>query len=262
MRLGSSPASSCDRHAVRIHRPAGPGYAVTLAMEDLSGSLRPRWRSSGSPTAAGSPTRPCAAGPGDRVLVDAAVHHASGLAAALSGSWHEPAPRPRESDDLAALAADLGVRPGPNVRALPASEVRAQLATTPSALGVLRAEDVTPRVRALQVDGVTLFGGNRVRDLRRLAAARRGASRLASPHVRPGRGLDADGWRRRDAGPHRLQAGDPGGSRGRLPVERRSREGHRARSAVAGRGCASSGRSGSGPPVPYGRSSGERTSPS
>ena len=89
----------------------------------------------------------------------------SGLAAALSGAGTSSRRVLVSSDDLAPLAADLGVRPGPNVRALPASEVRAQLATTPSALGVLRAEDVTPRVRALQVDGVTLFGGNRVRDL-------------------------------------------------------------------------------------------------
>ena len=89
----------------------------------------------------------------------------SGLAAALSGAGASPRPVLVSADDLAALAADLGVRPGPNVRALPASEVRAQLATTPSALGVLRAEDVTPRVRALDVDGAALFGGTRVRDL-------------------------------------------------------------------------------------------------
>jgi poly-gamma-glutamate capsule biosynthesis protein CapA/YwtB (metallophosphatase superfamily) len=89
----------------------------------------------------------------------------SGLAAALSGEGTSPRRVLVSADDLAPLAADLGVSPGPNVRALPASEVRAQLATTPSALGVLRAEDVTPRVRALAVGGVTLFGGNRVRDL-------------------------------------------------------------------------------------------------
>ncbi len=88
-----------------------------------------------------------------------------GLAALLSGAGASPRRVLVSADDLAALAADLGVRPGPNVRALPASEVRARLATTPSALGVLRAEDVTPRVRALEVDGVALFGGKRVKDL-------------------------------------------------------------------------------------------------
>ena len=47
--------------------------------------------------------------------------------------------------DLAPLAAALGVRPGPNVRATSPANVRAALATTPGALGILRAEDVTPR---------------------------------------------------------------------------------------------------------------------
>jgi poly-gamma-glutamate capsule biosynthesis protein CapA/YwtB (metallophosphatase superfamily) len=89
----------------------------------------------------------------------------SGLAAALAGEGVRPRRVFVSTDDLAPLAADLGVRPGPNVRALPAEEVRARLATMPSALGVLRAEDVTPRVRALAVGGVTLFGGNRVKDL-------------------------------------------------------------------------------------------------
>ena len=89
----------------------------------------------------------------------------SGLAAALAGEGTSPRHIYVSADDLAPLAANLGVSPGPNVRALPASEVRAQLAKTPSALGVLRAEDVTPKVRALAVGGVTLFGGDRVKDL-------------------------------------------------------------------------------------------------
>ncbi len=67
--------------------------------------------------------------------------------------------------DLAALAAGLGVRPGPNVRSLPVADVRTRLAETPSALGILRADDVTPRVRALSVGGISLFGGGRVRTL-------------------------------------------------------------------------------------------------
>ena len=87
------------------------------------------------------------------------------LAAALSGAGTSPRRVLVSVDDLVALAAELGVRPGPNVRALPPAEVLAQLATTPTALGILRAEDVTPRVRALEVDGVALFGGNRVKDL-------------------------------------------------------------------------------------------------
>lgn len=51
------------------------------------------------------------------------------------------------------------------MRALAPADIRAGLAAAPGALGILRAEDVTPAVRALAVGGVSLFGGGRVRDL-------------------------------------------------------------------------------------------------
>ena len=89
----------------------------------------------------------------------------SALAAALAGTGANPRRVLVSAADLASLAASLGVRPGPNVRALTPPEIRARLADSPTALGILRAEDVTPRVRALAVGGVTLFGGARVRTL-------------------------------------------------------------------------------------------------
>ena len=87
------------------------------------------------------------------------------LVAALTGQG----PHPREvlvsAEDLAPLATWLGLRPAPNVRAMSAGDIRARIAKSPTALGIVRAEDVTPAVLALAVGGVTLFGEGRVRDL-------------------------------------------------------------------------------------------------
>jgi poly-gamma-glutamate synthesis protein (capsule biosynthesis protein) len=87
------------------------------------------------------------------------------VAAAIAGRGAHPRQVFVSAADLAPLAAALRVVAGPNVRALPAARVRTALANAPSALGILRAEDVTPEVRALAIDGVPLFGGTRVRDL-------------------------------------------------------------------------------------------------
>ncbi len=87
------------------------------------------------------------------------------LAAALAGGGSTPRRVLVSAPDLPSLAADLGVRPGTNVRALSPADVRTALAASPGALGILRAEDVSPAVRALAVGGVGLFGGGRVRDL-------------------------------------------------------------------------------------------------
>lgn len=89
----------------------------------------------------------------------------SALAAAVAGSGTNPRRVYVSAGDLPALAANLGVRPGPNVRSLPVADVRTRLAEAPSALGILRADDVTPGVRALAVGGTSLFGGGRVRTL-------------------------------------------------------------------------------------------------
>jgi poly-gamma-glutamate synthesis protein (capsule biosynthesis protein) len=89
------------------------------------------------------------------------------LAAAVAGRGAHPRQVFISIADLAPLVAALGVAAGPSVRALPPAKVRAALAKTPNALGILRAEDVTPDVRALAVDGAALFGETRVRDLAR-----------------------------------------------------------------------------------------------
>jgi len=89
------------------------------------------------------------------------------LAAAVAARGSHPRQVLISTADLAPLVAALGVAAGPSVRALPPAKVRAALARTPNALGILRAEDVTPDVRALAIDGVALFGEKRVRDLAR-----------------------------------------------------------------------------------------------
>jgi hypothetical protein len=91
----------------------------------------------------------------------------SALAAALAGTGAYPRPVLVSAADLPSLTRHLGVQPGRNVRALAPADVRAGLAASPGALGILRAEDVNPAVRALEVGGIGLFGGRRVRDLAR-----------------------------------------------------------------------------------------------
>lgn len=86
------------------------------------------------------------------------------LAAAVAGTATHPAPVLVSRADAAALVAALGVTAGPNLRALSPAEIVAQLAATPDALGILRAEDVGPSVRALDVDGASLFGEQRIAD--------------------------------------------------------------------------------------------------
>jgi poly-gamma-glutamate capsule biosynthesis protein CapA/YwtB (metallophosphatase superfamily) len=83
----------------------------------------------------------------------------------LAGTGRDPRPVFAAANDLAPLAALLGVDPGPNVRAVPAARVRAALGRVPKALGILRAEDVTVDVRALAIDGTALFGEERVSGL-------------------------------------------------------------------------------------------------
>jgi poly-gamma-glutamate synthesis protein (capsule biosynthesis protein) len=117
------------------------------------------------------PVRPVAAA--DPVLVpivpvtgfwstERSISRAS-LAAILSGA--QPRRVYAVSADLAAIAAFLGVTPGANVRARTPAGVRDAIAASPGALGLLRADDVRPAVRALAVGGVALFGAQRVRSL-------------------------------------------------------------------------------------------------
>jgi poly-gamma-glutamate synthesis protein (capsule biosynthesis protein) len=67
--------------------------------------------------------------------------------------------------DLAALAADLAVRPGAGVAAASAEEVLDAVRGTADTIGFVRAGDVRPSVRALDVDGRSLFGNGRVRSI-------------------------------------------------------------------------------------------------
>ncbi|MEI7745661.1 MAG: hypothetical protein WCK58_18135, partial [Chloroflexota bacterium] len=87
------------------------------------------------------------------------------LAAALAGTGASPRRVYAAAEDLPSLAAFLGVTPGANVRALAPADVRAHVAASPSSLGIVRAEDVGPKVQALAVGGVSLFGGSRARSL-------------------------------------------------------------------------------------------------
>jgi poly-gamma-glutamate capsule biosynthesis protein CapA/YwtB (metallophosphatase superfamily) len=63
------------------------------------------------------------------------------------------------------LARAFGTPAGVRVRVLPSAEVTAAVRASPTTLGVLPAEDVGPQVRALSVDGVSLFGSARAKDL-------------------------------------------------------------------------------------------------
>jgi poly-gamma-glutamate synthesis protein (capsule biosynthesis protein) len=69
------------------------------------------------------------------------------------------------AEDPAALWEALGVTPAGSVRTTSADEVRAAVERSHKTLGLLPAGQVGPDVRALSVDGVSLFGGDRIRDL-------------------------------------------------------------------------------------------------
>jgi poly-gamma-glutamate capsule biosynthesis protein CapA/YwtB (metallophosphatase superfamily) len=85
------------------------------------------------------------------------------LASTLSGA--DPGPMIVSRADLPALTAALAVSPAAKVRVGSPAEVRAALARSPGSIGILRASDVGPDVRALSVDGRALFGAERVRSL-------------------------------------------------------------------------------------------------
>ena len=84
-----------------------------------------------------------------------------------------------DSADLPGLASTLGVTPAASVEALTADGVKAAVRATGNALGVIPASDMTPDVRALAVDGVALFGANRIRDLARWPLLVRGQAAAA-----------------------------------------------------------------------------------
>ncbi len=83
------------------------------------------------------------------------------LAAILGGQAGRPVIV--SAADATALAASLGQRSPGNWMLAPPAGVRSAVMHDPAALGVVRAADVTPSVRALAVDGRSLFGAERVR---------------------------------------------------------------------------------------------------
>jgi poly-gamma-glutamate synthesis protein (capsule biosynthesis protein) len=68
--------------------------------------------------------------------------------------------------DAAALASTLGVTLGRSVQTAGPEAVKAAVRGSATTIGVLRADDVTPEVRALRVGDVSLFGSERLEDLR------------------------------------------------------------------------------------------------
>jgi poly-gamma-glutamate capsule biosynthesis protein CapA/YwtB (metallophosphatase superfamily) len=87
------------------------------------------------------------------------------LRLALTG--HDPAFRRVvvAAGDLAAIAAALGVVPEASVRQLSPSAVVAAVQGTTAVLGLVQPEDIKPSIRALGIDGRTLFGDARVRTI-------------------------------------------------------------------------------------------------
>ena len=89
----------------------------------------------------------------------------SALRTVVAGRGNHPRPVWVQAADLAALASTLDVTPGASVHRASAATVRARVTADPDALGILRAEEVTPALHALGVDDRTLFGETRVRHL-------------------------------------------------------------------------------------------------
>jgi poly-gamma-glutamate synthesis protein (capsule biosynthesis protein) len=66
--------------------------------------------------------------------------------------------------DAAAIETALGIVLSPTVQRLAPDAIRAAVRGSANTIGFVRAEDVTPDVRALAVDGVSLFGSGRLQD--------------------------------------------------------------------------------------------------
>lgn len=88
------------------------------------------------------------------------------LVAAVAGAVTNPRPVFVAQGWLAPLLDALGLTAaGPNVTEVPLNRLRAQLRTTARSIGILPAADVTPAIRVLALDGRSLFGVDRVRDI-------------------------------------------------------------------------------------------------
>jgi poly-gamma-glutamate synthesis protein (capsule biosynthesis protein) len=89
------------------------------------------------------------------------------LAGLLAGTAANPAYSKVEiaAGDSEALASKLGTTLGSKVIQASATEIKAAVRASAATIGVIRAEDLTPDVRALAVGGVSLFGSGRVKSL-------------------------------------------------------------------------------------------------
>jgi hypothetical protein len=85
----------------------------------------------------------------------------SGIRRAIEGDHREFDAVRVAVGDLPALADRLAVTPGDGTLAVPASRVIRTVRRDPRALGLVPAGAVDPRVRALAIDGVSLFGTGR-----------------------------------------------------------------------------------------------------
>jgi hypothetical protein len=146
-----------------------PGSPSPQTSRRASPSLDP----SSPTTAPPAPATPPSSGPAPRIALVPIVGFwssdrslsAAQLRAALAGRD----PRFRlvvvADPDRAALATTLDVEPGPAVLAVAPGAVVAAVQGRSDALGFVRASDVRPAVRALGVDGRSLFGNARVRSI-------------------------------------------------------------------------------------------------
>ena len=69
------------------------------------------------------------------------------------------------ADDVGALAAALDLAPAKSVAVLDAAGVKAAVRASTATLGLLPAAEVTPDVRALSINGSSLFGSGRIKTL-------------------------------------------------------------------------------------------------
>ncbi len=84
------------------------------------------------------------------------------LRAAFSGTGDSANSLVVTADDADAIASALGVTLGSDVQRLSLDQVRKQVSK--GALGLMPVTDVDPSVRALSIDGVSLFGNDRIKD--------------------------------------------------------------------------------------------------
>jgi poly-gamma-glutamate synthesis protein (capsule biosynthesis protein) len=89
------------------------------------------------------------------------------------------------SPDLAVVAAALGVQPTASVTELSTTAVIAAVEGHTNVLGLVRAEDVRPAIRALGIDGRVLFGDSRVRTVADWALTIRAPRQVGGTGVAP-----------------------------------------------------------------------------